>query len=301
MNTDFPEHLFKPVRNVFSYPKNVQAGKEIAKHKTILFCGIVRNSEDVIEKNILRIHRTAECFKDYKIFVYESNSTDDTKNILQRLQNDKTIIVCGNDDPNDYITKVQRGQDTNHEHRCKALCDYRNKYMEFMESTDYDYTCIIDLDVKGGWSYDGFYDSIYNIEQRDDIACVSAYGILSHHSNQFSLEEIPPQNYLMYDSFAFRPKDFEGPLLPRIQSSFNFIKCIRGEYPLIVDSNFNGLAIYKTKFLRDKRYSIKIWPVGTVDSDHVIIHEEIRKQHNALILMNPNMILSYSHHQYSKD
>ncbi|NDD84723.1 hypothetical protein EBZ38_10710 [bacterium] len=303
MNIDFPEHLFNPEKNILIYENSIENGKKIASNKNILFCGIVRNSEKVIEKNILRIHKTGKYFKNYNIFVYENNSTDNTKSILTTLKNDKTIVVIDKDDPNDYLSKVEQGIDNNHQHRCKALCEYRNKYMEFIDSTQssYDYICIIDLDLKGGWSYDGFYNSISHIEKKEDIACVSAYGILAEYTGTLDLENINSQNYVMYDSLAFRPTGFSGPLYPNIQSSFNFIKCNRGEYPITVDSNFNGLAIYKTKFLKNKRYSSRIWPHGEVDPDHVIMHEQIRTQHNAIILMNPNMIVSYSHHQYSRE
>ena len=52
MNTDFPDYLFCKTNNSLEYQAN--EGKELCKNKNILFCGIVRNVEENIERNILR-------------------------------------------------------------------------------------------------------------------------------------------------------------------------------------------------------------------------------------------------------
>ena len=199
---------------------------------------------------------------------------------------------------NDYMEKFKSGKDATNELRCNILAKCRNQYINYLNKLDYDITCIVDLDLKGGWSYDGFYESIKLLNNSIDIACVSSYGILSEYNNIKTLEEQNQSQYLMYDSLAFRPFNFSRHLTYDIQAQFNFFKTYRGDEPMLVFSNFNGLALYKTKYLQNKQYNIRVYPNNPVDCDHVIMHEQIREL-GGKILLNPNLIVSYSHHRYS--
>lgn len=302
MNTDFPEDFFPAIHNYYKYSNNIEIGKKISKEKNILFCGVVRNAEKYVERNVLRILRTANQFKNHHIFIYENDSTDKTKEILKIIseKNKNITIQCENNISDDYIHTFAKGPDANHSIRSRMIAKCRNKYLDFLQNNNiYDYVCVIDLDLKGGWSYDGFYDSIALLESSNDIACVSAYGILSEHHNGHSIEQIDRSQYLMYDSFAFRPYNYDKEPSSSLQASANFFKTNRGDDPLIVYSNFNGVAIYKTNYLINKRYSTKVHKNNFVDCDHVIMHEQIRNA-KGKILMNPNLIVSYSHHRYSQ-
>lgn len=302
MNTDFPEDFFPATNNYYKYINSVELGKKISKEKNILFCGVVRNAEKYIERNILRILRTASEFKNYHIFIYENDSKDQTKQILAKLSNSNNNITtqCEDNIPNDYLHTFLTGEDSNHSLRTNMIARCRNKYLNFLHNNNkYDYVCVIDLDIRGGWSYDGFYDSIALIESKEDIACVSAYGILAEHDNQFPIEQIDKANYLMYDSFAFRPYNYNQEPNITLQRSANSLKVNRGDQPLIVYSNFNGVAIYRSNYLINKNYSIRIHQNNFVDCDHVVLHEQIRNE-KGKILLNPNLIVSYSHHRYSQ-
>lgn len=298
MNTDFPEDLFIAKNNYYSYLSNIQLGKEIAKDKTILFCGVVRNAEKYLERNILRILRTAQSFKTYKIFIYENDSEDSTKTILSKYNYDPFVITMEDGVPNDYLYQVKNNLDKNHALRCDRIAQCRNKYLQYLENHLFDYVCILDLDIRGGWSYDGFYDSIVLLE-KDNNSCITSYGILADYRNEFPLEHIKDNNFIMYDSFAFRPYNFQHQMNTNFQSSFNFLKTHRGDIPVKVFSNFNGLGIYKYNTLKNKIYDIRIHNNDFVDCDHVVMHEKIR-QDGGNIILNPNMIVSYADHEYSQ-
>ena len=49
---------------------------------SIIICSIVRNAEKGLINNIPIIDALCEHFNDYKIIIYENDSTDNTKNIL---------------------------------------------------------------------------------------------------------------------------------------------------------------------------------------------------------------------------
>jgi hypothetical protein len=280
----FPSEYFtKPTQ------ENIDQGLEICSTSKILFCGIARNVEKTLQRNIDRIHHTAEKFKEYKIFIYENDSTDNTKDILK--QNKIEYIAENNVKNHDYIIDIQEGRDNNFFKRCKFLAKCRNKYLDFAREkcSEYDYICIIDLDIHG-WSYEGFYDSIFRLSSKE-IASVSAYGVLSNFDNSLDIEY--SSNLLMYDSFAFRPVNFKGPWTEGLQARCNYLQI---NTPSLVRSNFGGMAIYKMNLISQFNYDINIIN-GYVDSEHIYINDCMSKlgyKH----LINPFLITSYSKHRF---
>jgi hypothetical protein len=298
ISTDFPEEIFAPPKHkqsLFKY--KVVSGKNICKDHRILFCGICRNVGHILETNILRMFRTGDMFKDYHIFIYENDSNDNTVDILTQYKSNKLNFVSTTRQDKDYAAGLTNGKDPWHENRCKVLADCRNNYLEYAKNfRDFDYLCVLDLDILGGWSYDGFCHGIFTLNTMDN-QCVSSYGVLAESTNKLSLEQVDVEDYMMYDSFAFRPlnginQNFNAFVL----QNFNFIKFKRADDPVEVDSNFGGLATYKMSEIGDKKYSSTCFEEGCVNPDHVEFHRQFNKK----IILDPSMIVSYSHHRYSK-
>lgn len=287
MKISFPQKLFpSPPKN------NIDDGKNISHKSKILFCGIARNVERTLQKNIDRMQFLGCYFKEYKIFVYENDSKDATRQILQNA--DINYQSEHREDSN-YWEDIRSGKVNSHLHRCESLAKCRNKYLEYARNyaQDYDYICILDLDTKG-WSYKGFFDSINRLHKTDNIGCVSAYGILSDFQNKYTLEETV-NSLLMYDSFAFRLENQEV-MSNTIQAYFNQLKF---NEPTFVKSNFGGMAIYKMPVIIDHSYSAKLTN-NFVDCDHVCINEAILNN-NWKHILNPYMIVSYSKHRFDYD
>ena len=299
MNTDFPEYLFVP-KNQGIYDHCVNQGVKIASTKTILFCGIARNVGKNLQRNIDCLHRTGSLFKDYRIFIYENDSSDNTPQILMNNRSSRFMYLSEKRLDEDYRSKIDSGEDMWHYNRCKVLSECRNKYLEYVEYSDtkFDYVCILDLDLKGGWSYDGIKHAIFTLERDQINACVSAYGVLAEKNGNDLLEQYNVSDYLMYDSFAFRPLGWNIGLHMMSMPMFNNIKVERGDESIEVDSNFGGMAIYKSQALQNKKYGAKKWMEGFIDPDHVILNRQIKKD-GWKIIMDPSMIVSYSPHNYS--
>lgn len=287
MRISFPQHLFKTPPKI-----NIDHGKKLASSSNILFCGIARNVEKTLQKNIDRMKFMGSYFKEYRIFIYENDSTDATKQILQNAnieyQSEHREDSC-------YWEDIQSGKVNNHLHRCESLARCRNKYLEYARNytKNYEYMCILDLDVRG-WSYKGFFDSINRLYKTDNIGCTSAYGVLSDFGNKYSLEE-NVNNLLMYDSFALRLEKQEI-MSNIIQAHFNKMKF---DGPTVVKSNFGGMAIYKMPVIIKHSYSTKL-SNNFVDCDHVCINEAILND-NWKHILNPYMIVSYSKHRFDHD
>ncbi len=299
VNTDFPEEYFLPDKKKESiYQYKVDSGGVMAKDKTILFCGICRNAGETLERNILCLHRTGSFFKDYKIFLYENDSSDNTVDILNKYKSNKFDFVSTSREDRNYRANLDTPVDPWHYQRCLILSDCRNKYLEYAQNISTDYICVLDLDLKGGWSYDGMKHGIYTLEHFPNCACISSYGILSDHHNVMSLETVDQSEYIMYDSFAFRPINIE--MLHILHTpKFNPLKFERGEDPIVVNSNFGGMAVYKANILKKHKYSANHWKDGHVDPDHVTINRSIRKE-GFNIVLDPSMITSYSNHRFSE-
>lgn len=298
ISTDFPEDIFSPVKNKQSlYKYKVDIGKDICKDKRILFCGICRNVGHILERNILRLFKTSKAFKDAHIFIYENDSCDNTVSILNKYKSEKLNFISTTRKDKDYADGLHNGKDPWHFNRCKVLADCRNNYLDYAKKfTDFDYLCVLDLDMLGGWSYEGFYHGIFTLNNVEN-PCVSAYGILTECNNKLSLEEVDPEEYLMYDSFAFRPLNrINNNYNAFVLQNFNFIKFKRADDPIEVDSNFGGLAIYKMSEIGDKKYNATCFEEACVNPDHVEFHRQFNKK----IILDPSMIVSYSHHRYSK-
>ena len=298
MNSDFPEELF--INKSPIYPYKITKGESVCKSKKILFTGIVRNAEKALERNIQCMQRTGSMFNDYHIFIYENDSNDATVDILKNYAGSKFDYISENREDKDYKEKIDSGEDPWHFNRCKVLAECRNKYLDYARTTNfnYDYICVIDLDVKGGWSYQGFKHAIFNLNHDPKCGCVSSYGVLADKYDELTLEQVPRIEYVMYDSFAFRPLNWNLGIHLISTPVFNSVNFRPSSDPVEVDSNFGGLAIYKKESILPYNYGTKEWDFGYVDPDHVILHRTM-KENGWKIILDPNLVVSYAHHKYS--
>jgi hypothetical protein len=296
----FPLDLF-PIENKENYWANVSNGRNIAEKSRILFCGICRNVGERLQKNIDRIKLTGSAFESFEVFIYENDSTDNTREILSNNISDQFVVKFDNRTDKDYEAMISEGKDPAHYNRCKVLANCRKEYHNYIISNlnRFDYVCVIDLDIWGGWSYGGFFHSLSILEDSKENGCVTSYGILTDCYNSKKLEDMSYSDYLMYDCFVFRPFG-EDVAVPMGETSlYNFIRLLPGQDPIIVNSNFNGLGIYKIDAIANSNYGVKRWAESCVDADHVVLHREMRQKGHRII-MNPSMIVSYSDHQYSR-
>jgi len=294
----FPDESFM-INKDTHYVGLVNGGKKISSEKSILFCGICRNVESRIEQNILRIKETAKIFKDHHIYMYENDSTDATKEIINEYVDQDLTFQSETREDSNYVEILQRGEDRSQFNRCCALSKCRNKYIDFLEKSDrkFDYVAVIDLDLWGGWSYDGIAHSI-NWLNLPEVGGVTAHGVLSDYHNNKSVEEVHPDHWLMFDSWSWRSYDTKG-IFPTSVAQYNYIKLDTSSTPILVDSNFNGLGIYKSECVLGNRYQSKKWSDTDADVEHVAFHRRIYEM-GLKILYNPNMVVSYSNHKYSK-
>ena len=64
----------------------------------VIICGIVQNVEKKIIYNLENVKKLGKFFTDYRVVIYENNSTDNTKKILSNYLDDKINIIMENID-----------------------------------------------------------------------------------------------------------------------------------------------------------------------------------------------------------
>ena len=161
-------------------------------HK-IIICGVVKDVEKYIQLNINNCIETGKLFQDYKIIIYENNSTDNTKNILSKYIDNHNFKIIMEDIPyetiksNSKIWTATYRTGSDHPCRIEQICNSRNKVVEEFnkpEYDDYEYVIWIDLD-SNGWKLEGIIDSFNKKNEWD--AVFSGF----NHYDQYALRLDP--------------------------------------------------------------------------------------------------------------
>lgn len=213
-------------------------------------------------------------FKDYRVFIYESDSTDYTPQILQEWQNENPKVFFKSEKLN-----LERRYDLS-DKRFEIMATVRNKYAAFAKEhfSGFDYICVIDQDLRGGTSIDGVLNS-FGYAGRWDV--ITANGI-----------DFIDQYY--YDMATFYTESFEeehfsieqkpGKIYANIKKGHTRPVFKRGEPLVRVCSAFGGLAFYRNEVFKQSIYSAKL-------CDHASFHETLWHKGYSRIFVNPSMIV----------
>lgn len=262
----FPESLWPPVDP--RYKSILNRGLEIASYSNVYICGICRDCESTIGANLSRIDFLTKFFNLSKIFIYENDSQDSTPQVVDRWAKNRYTVM--------FVSEklgTSHSQDKSLNRR-KNMAAARNKYLEYGAGLKLmDLMIVLDLDLAGGWSYEGIIHSIGLMGQRTIMG-----------SN--SLIYKPDRQY--YDSWAYRELDNDEELPDNHVNPFIFN---RGEQLVKVNSCFGGCAIYPISVLN---YNFRY---HDYDCDHVTLHKQLRDVGYGVYL-NPSQITLYSEHYY---
>lgn len=241
--------------------------------KNILICGVVKNAENRLTKNILFCKKLGSYFDNFKMIVYENNSTDNTKKILKSFTEiEKNMVVLSEDISDEIIKKNSKvwanTKLTGSDHPCRIeqISNARNKVLQEIRKKQYnDYSVVVWIDLdSNGFTIETVKNSINKVLKNDKM-------VLFGNSH--------PRHY---DYYALRtdilPKYALGPeVLGEI-----FWKNANGLHLKLgrlvpVYSAFNGIGIYP-KGAFDKN-SYDILPNNKVKS----VYDLILKKNKVLI------------------
>ena len=270
---DFDESLFRCLpKDEPLYNQRLGLGRSRMAESTVVICGIGRDVRPFLPRTAARIERLGSMFLDYRVVLFENDSVDATPEFLHDWQ-------CSN--PRLDVISERRGlkrhAQTRDLARARALADCRNRYLERVHDRyrDFTHVIVVDLDLIGGWSYEG----IANSFGHDGWDFVGSYGL-----DQLPVPPQHPPVRFHYDRWAFRagPTSAAQVLLAEHRDSLR-----RGMPMLEVESCFGGLGIYRTPCLSSVRY-------GGGDCEHVVLHKHLRESGARRLFLNPSQIVCRS-------
>lgn len=265
------------------------------KESNIVVCSIVRNAEGGLRRNIPVIQEVLSHFKDYKVFVYENDSVDATKLLLQQwTKDDSQVIACMND--TDKSATIPAGKTVPgvnpffcHK-RIDKMAGIRNHYMEWLDNLDYDpdYVIVVDLDVSR-LNADAILTSFGNGVPEWDA--VTAFGY-STSPKMFK------RRY--HDSFAltvWEDKDVPQTEAMIVNNAFKYGNLKANDQWVRVASAFGGLSIYRFEAIKGLRYTEPA--IDNNDSrvevrcEHFSLYRQMIERGFDKIYINPAMKLKY--------
>lgn len=265
-----------------SYNYCVDLGKKHLSNKTIVILGLVRSLGKVLEKNLEKLVHFASTAKDYKIVLFENDSSDNTKDILKMASDQNDHIEYYSE----VFNRKQFGQ-TREKERTEALAEYRNFLLNIVKTkySNCDYVIVSDMDFVD-FSESGCYHSFGWLSQVDSIDGIAG--------NSFELKEIFPGTGTLglwnYDSWAFRPTwwnfhQHKSPLIT-YDPMLWFGLCISpiGSPLVSINSAFGGMTIYKTGKFITAEYA-------GYDCEHVCFHYDLKQKTDFKLYLNPSQIM----------
>lgn len=252
------------------YRERVARGYQAMRDSRVVIAGLARDLGHILPLTMKRIERLGELFADYRVVTYENDSVDDTFPLLQNWSNQNARVSVISESRSDPVNQPTRCLS-----RAARMAYYRSQCQSYINDNhgDFDTVILVDMDLEGGWSYDGIADTY----GRQGWDFVGTYGVI------FRRVWLSPNNISHYDAWAYRRDDNFTPLETH---EVNRIHFVRGEPLHAVSSCFGGLGIYQMEAYQAGVYD------GS-DTEHVTFHRVMRKRGFTRTFLNPSQIAVY--------
>ena len=269
----------------------------ILKDKSIIICGIVRNAEKGLRRNIPVIQELCSHFGSYKVVIYENDSIDKTKELLAEwLKSDAERIHIIMEDTCSRTTipskKESRGNPFFSEKRIKRMATLRNQYLEYIEKKHWeaDFLLVVDLDVQ----YIDLAGVFSSFDSREDWDVVTAFGYSTS----------PKLRRRYHDTYALTELGKED--VPQTEKeikdlAYKYGGALKKNDWIEVFSAFGGLAIYKFDKVKGLRYQV----IPNNDSqvevhcEHYSLYKQMAQRGRVKVFINPIMKIKYQRLTFS--
>ena len=268
----FPEHEYPAVaRFATDYNRRLREGYKRVKETRVVICGLARNLGDVVHKTMARMETMGRMFADYRIVIYENDSKDLTRDILQAWEKNNERVVLLTEELGEPINPGTRCLE-----RAERMAKYRNRYRRYIAQnlSDWDYTIVCDMDLHVGWSYDG----VANTFGHTGWDFMGSNGLL-----YIQRKRDRDRRAVHFDAWAFRHRDRPE---PHHHMEVNKLLLSRGQPLFPVNSCFGGMGIYKTAAMNSCEYR-------GGDCEHVPFHRQMMEKGMTGLFLNPSQLVIY--------
>lgn len=255
----------------------VNTGKIYAKQQNVAIVGLARNIEQYLIKNLAQLDGLSQLFKSCQYFIYENDSLDNTKGILQTWSFSGSNKTVESEQLNaEYLpnsTSIKRTQ---------TLAYGRNKCKDFVKNYDnIDYVIVIDLDfdsifINGLLNSFGWFHFVHS------ISAIAGFSFMLKKKIVGNTEYTLIDNY---DAWAYRYNWWSDTFSSGHMSWFKEWIPLVGSPIFSLNSAFGGCCIYKKDFYMQGLYE-------GYDCEHVTFHKNIlSKDKNFKLFVNPSQIM----------
>lgn len=258
---------------------------------TLIVCGIVRNAERGLIRNIPVIKSLCEMAKDYRVVVYENDSKDKTKSLLEywRLTDKDRIYISMNDTGASASIPDRKKVSVNpffSKERINRMAELRNYYMDYISKQEWiaDYLIVVDLDVAQLY-LEGILSS-FESKMEWDAVVANGYStsprLRRRYHDTYALcmwnEQNAPQTEEKIKMLADK--------LGNLKSSDDWVR---------IASGFGGLAIYRYEAVKGVRYIALPNQDDRVEvkCEHFSIYAQMQEKGFNRFYINPAMTLQY--------
>jgi hypothetical protein len=267
----FPEERYLPSgQRKWKHLAINERGRDKMGETSVVIWGLARDVADVLPATLARIEKLGEMFGDYQAVIYENDSADATRHILEEWSDKNGKATCIFEDRDDPVNPQTRDMG-----RVDRMAYYRNQCRKFVaeEYGEHPYSIIVDMDLPGGWSYEGVANTFGHI----GWDMVGSNGIFYDHPAVARLG-----HPLYFDVFALRIEDYT----PIDGTVGNLMHWEPGSELVPVKSCFGGLGVYNMEAMRRCSYS-------GGDCEHVPFHRQMSQQGMSRLFLNPSQIVLY--------
>ena len=227
-------------------------GEEPRIYEKVLICGICKSVEGAVPNTIRSVEELGGRFEDYRVIIYENNSTDRTKELMGEWAKKEPRVIFLSEQLSGR--KIVKELSMGVANRTEQIARARNIVLDVAMGKKYDdfkYVIWADLDFVEPWDIKGIVETILHPEQEwDAVFANGAYDLFALRS-----PEVPIGFELVGDLYWKK--------LAEIEKHFVFDE--KGPWKKVY-SAFGGLGIYKREALKGCRYS----GVVTEDLEHVV-------------------------------
>ena len=229
-------------------------------HKSIAIAALARNCEKNLPRNIKRIEELRQHFATSFVFVYENNSTDCTKEILNHWCMESTNVHIKSENLDLFLINhspqknIYKGVGID---RMKRMSECRNHLLCMIKTAcTPDYVMFIDSDILS-FSVEGIIRAIDKAPSNWGALFANCYMTSTYNQHN---KMIP----VYYDTFPYIPlnqnlqtiRPFDISLIRRYFVSIRLFKHVQEKEFLQCASAFGGIGIYRFNCIKDLQYQI---------------------------------------------
>lgn len=274
------------------YIERINEGFHFLKSKKVVVTGLARNISINLYNNIASIDNLRPKCSELHYFIYENDSSDDTDKALENTKNKIQNFNYKSESlqlKEFTHTKLDNLLELKSLERTTNLARHRNTCKDYIKDNlnHTDFVIVIDLDFQK-FSLDGVINSFGWISNNYVDALVG---------NSFEFKRIfsdsAQESLWNYDCWAYRGSWWED--LQKYSKSYNydpmmwfgFWQLPIGSYPVLVNSAFGGIGIYKTSDFISVNYD-------GYDCEHVCFHKNLKNKYpNFRLGLNPSQLMLF--------